>query len=220
VTPRDRKIKGEWERRDSDFYPTPADATLAVLQAIGIPNLRVWEPACGDGSMADVLKRRGNWVKATDLRHTGYGTGGVDFLDTHGLSWDVDAIITNPPFDLAWPFVQRALATGVPIIAMLLKDDFWSASTRSYLFRCNARPHMVCPLTWRPAFLEGERGKNPRMNVQWTVWLPGVADKTEFRPLARDRTADHKWSEEVLRSKIQFEIEKNVRLRAALEKEP
>lgn len=219
MTPRDRKIKGEWDRRESDFYPTPADATLAVLQMMGRTGMRVWEPACGDGSMADVLERQGNHVRATDLRHTGYGRGGVDFLGDHSLAWDVDAIITNPPFDLAWRFVLRALQTGVPTVAMLLKDDFWSASTRSYLFRSNARPHFVCPLTWRPAFLESERGKNPRMNVQWTVWLPGVADKTEFRPLLRDKSSVHLWSESVLRAKIQYEIEKNVRVRSTLAQE-
>lgn len=210
------KIKGDWTRRESDFYPTPADATFAMLKLLGNRRLHIWEPACGDGSMSDVLLAQGHKVTATDLRHSSYGTGGRDFLGPHATSWNVDAIITNPPFDLSWDFVKRALATGVPTVAMMLKDDFWSASTRSHIFYGTARPHFVCPLTWRPAFLESERGKNPRMNVQWSVWLPGVAEKTQFLPLARPRGFTHQWSKEVLWAKALYEVGRNARLRSAL----
>jgi hypothetical protein len=40
----------------------------------------IWEPACGDGTMARVLERTGCPVIATDLYDRGYGKAGYDFL--------------------------------------------------------------------------------------------------------------------------------------------
>ena len=55
-----------------DFFPTPEWATLALMDSENFEGL-IWEPACGDGSMARVLASKGNEVIATDLYDRGFG---------------------------------------------------------------------------------------------------------------------------------------------------
>lgn len=173
----------KWARKPADFYPTPVDATEVVIGAIkamrtpdGRRVQRIWEPACGDGRMARVLEWHGFEVISTDLReYSGYGWGGLNFLtetpwDKWG--WDcepIDLIITNPPFVLAEAFIRRAREL-CPNVMMLLKSQYWHAASRKKLFD-DITPSMVLPLTWRPSFLEKERGNSPLMDVLWTVWL-------------------------------------------------
>jgi len=168
------------KRRELDFYPTPPDVTHALMKFLHIhPCNIVWEPACGDGAMAEVIKQYGHEVIATDLRETGYGEGGVDFLLEDRKC---DAIITNPPFNISQEFIQHALSQA-RIVAMLLKSQYWHAAKRTSLFNV-MRPAFVLPLTWRPDFMGGERGGAPTMEVAWTVWIDQEED-TRIRLLER-----------------------------------
>ena len=184
------------ERKPADFYPTPRDVTVALCQWLDLkPETYVWEPACGDGAMAEVLAEfvGNDCVAATDLREdSGYGRGGVDFLSTtadehfHLADW----IITNPPFAVAAEFIAHAL-TITPNVAMLLKSNYWNAKGRISLFENNP-PSDILMLTWRPAFLEAERGRSPLMDVMWCVWREGSDGVTRFAPLERPRTTRNK----------------------------
>lgn len=179
-------------RKPADFYPTPADVTEALLQFLKLPPEQyIWEPACGDGAMSRVIERHGHQVLSTDLREdSGYGEGGIDFLafdvdPPSGIPFSAvynDWIITNPPFNLAEAFIRKALSI-TPNVAMLLKSQYWHAARRLALFE-EHRPSWVLPLTWRPAFLEAERGRSPLMDVIWVVWQ-GKANFTDFQPLRR-----------------------------------
>jgi hypothetical protein len=172
-------------RKPADFYPTPPDVTQCLLDFLDLPsNTYIWEPACGDGAMSKVLAEKHN-VRSTDLRDdSGFGEGGVDFLQTEG---QVDWIITNPPFKLAAAFIEHALSI-TPNVAMLLKSQFWHARGRITLFE-QYPPSFVLPLTWRPAFLEAERGSSPLMDVIWCVWRNGESP-TRFIPIRRPMKAD------------------------------
>lgn len=173
------------KRKPADFYPTPPDVTISLMDFLNIDESVVWEPACGDGAMAEVLRSYGHDVIATDLRDdSGYGKGGVNFLDTTPDDhWHIaDWVITNPPFNVAAKFIEHAL-TITPNVAMLLKSQYWHASSREKLFEEHP-PAWVLPLTWRPSFLEAERGNSPLMDVVWCVWLPDTSE-TMFRPLPR-----------------------------------
>ena len=172
------------KRKEADYYPTPPDVTEALMQFLKLPPTSIWEPACGDGSMARVLARHGHDVISTDLRpDSGYGRGGIDFLGADG---EAQWIITNPPFNLAHAFIVKALSI-TPNVAMLLKSQYWHAASRHDLF-LGHQPSWILPLTWRPAFLEAERGSSPLMDVMWVVWrdgdLPGL---TQFTPLPRPK---------------------------------
>jgi len=173
----------KWERKPSDLYPTPVDGTESLVPALkamrrpdGKPIKRVWEPACGDGRLARVLEWHGFEVIATDLReYPGFGYGGLDFLkDTPENKWgwdigEIDAIVTNPPFSLAEEFIRRAL-TFTPNVAMLLKQTYWNVGGRSRGLWFDHMPDLELKLTWRLAFLAGERGNSPLMDCMWAVW--------------------------------------------------
>jgi hypothetical protein len=149
-------------RAKSDFYPTPADATLALVKALALPRgTRIWEPACGEGHMVKVLKQCGYSVLATDI------SMGANFLTK---SYEpCDWIITNPPFSIADKFIERCLYFDRPF-ALLLKSHYWHAKKRLSLFR-RSPPSVLFPLTWRPDFLFKTRGGgSPLMDVMWCVW--------------------------------------------------
>lgn len=179
-----------WERKPADLYPTPVNAVEAIMElirALGVK--RVWEPACGDGRIARVLEWHGLNVTGTDLReHTGYGTGGLDFLNDDVLrKWGLDPeqfdmIMTNPPFSLARAFIERALMYA-PVVIMLVKQNYYNTDNR-YDFFNDMRPTMFLPLTWRLAFLP-ERGKSPLMDCAWAVWIRENTDECRMQPVKK-----------------------------------
>ena len=167
------------KRRALDYYPTPPDVTHALMNFLSLEPCRIWEPACGDGAMAKVLAEYGHDIFSSDIRETGYGQGGVDFLAT---THEYSAIITNPPFALSEAFIRHALPLA-ETVAMLLKSQYWHAAKRKALFE-EYPPAYVLPLTWRPDFMNNERGGSPTMDVHWTVWKSGQTD-TKYRLLAK-----------------------------------
>ena len=63
-----------------EFYPTPPEATLALLSVERFEGA-IWEPACGQGHISKVIETAGHTVVSTDLaRCWNYGQGGRDFL--------------------------------------------------------------------------------------------------------------------------------------------
>lgn len=162
------------KRRSLDFYPTPPDVTHALMKFVGLPkHFTVWEPACGDGAMSRVISQYCEYVISTDI------ATGNDFLLTTNK---VDAIITNPPFNLSEAFIRRSLGMA-DVVCMLLKSQYWHAKKRLTLFNENP-PAYVLPLTWRPDFMGGERGGSPTMDVAWSVWIKG-SKTTVYHPLKK-----------------------------------
>lgn len=48
-------------RRESDFYPTPPEVTVALLDFLRLPkNTVIWEPAAGEGDMLEAISA---WVR-------------------------------------------------------------------------------------------------------------------------------------------------------------
>lgn len=152
-------------RNEADFYPTPPECTLALLEHWTPVNI-VWEPACGDGAISRVLSDAGYATVSTDLHNRGYGDWTADFLVDRPPA-TFGSIVTNPPFSLAEKFIRRAASFGVPF-AMLVKSTYWHAATRAKIFE-ETRPEMVIAMTWRPSF-DLRRGTSPTMDVIWTVW--------------------------------------------------
>ena len=162
-------------RSASDFYPTPPEVTHALLNFLNLPAATViWEPACGDGHMLNVMLERGYQAKGSDIRY------GADFLTVP--CEPCDWIITNPPFSLADKFIERCAEHGKPF-AMLLKSQYWHAQKRLALFRDHP-PTYICPLTWRPDFTFGRSGSSPLMDVMWCIW---TKSETHYVPLERPR---------------------------------
>jgi hypothetical protein len=146
----------------------------------------VLEPACADGQMVAPLREFGYIVDGTDLRPgVKGGEGGIDFLNDNGffVTGCYDAVITNPPFVIAEQFIRRALEHA-PVVAMLLKAQYWNTKGRKKLFR-ETKPYLELNLTWRPAFLEEERGKSPLMDCMWVVWVRGNKEECKVRMIDR-----------------------------------
>jgi hypothetical protein len=119
-------------RRD-DLYETPPEAVRALLEVEQIPSGAVWEPACGPGAIARVLRESGHEVWATDLvdyDSPDQDQHGIDFLMEHGSApYYVGSIVTNPPFKLADQFVRHALLL-CPRVFMLLRLAFLESERR------------------------------------------------------------------------------------------
>ena len=173
-----------YDRKESDFYPTPPEVTEALLLSPAAHlffGATVWEPACGEGHMATVLEKHQPEVVSTDLSAECYGEGARDFLEEKErlAEW----IITNPPFYLSEQFIEKAISLGGNF-AFLLKSQYWHAAKRLKLFN-RFPPAYVLPLTWRPDFLFKTRGGgSPLMDVIWCVWTDGKTE-TKFIPLPK-----------------------------------
>ena len=187
ITGRSLTSASHIDRSKTDFYPTPPQATLALLGWLIGENAiskteTVWEPACGQGHISEVIKQFGINTYSTDKYDDSYSPELLDFLTVGENPAESDWIITNPPFSEAEEFIRKSLEFGTPF-AMLLKSQYWHSSRRRKLFE-ETNPSAVLPLTWRPDFQFGARGGSPTMEVQWTVWGIGGSN-TRYEPLAK-----------------------------------
>ncbi len=178
------------KRRELDFYPTPKNVTIALMNFLLKENkidkdFKVWEPACGNGAMSKVIESYGLNVFSSDIKDLGFDSKIMDFR-THDVDINFDAIITNPPFNLSEKFIRKAIGKS-RMVCMLLKSQYWHAKARLNLFN-EFPPAYILPLTWRPDFLEHERKEgekgSPTMEVAWSVWIKGNVD-TIYKPLAK-----------------------------------
>ena len=157
-----------YARQDRDLYETPAWVTEALFPHLGNYQ-KVWEPACGSGKMVSALAKRFPAIVATDI------DGGNDFL-TAETPEHCDAIVTNPPYDMATEFCERALRLMEPVggtVAMLLRTDFDHAKGRVHLFRdCPAFAKKVVLMRRIAWFVEanGRPKASPSFNHAWAIW--------------------------------------------------
>lgn len=172
-------------RREDDFYPTPPEATEALLDIIlnDIRGDMIHEPACGDGAISKVLEKNGLTVISTDLVDRGFGQSGMNFLDSVIVS---DVIITNPPFFLAEEFIRKAVSSPARRVYMLLKATYFHAKERTPLFE-KYPPARVMPLNFRLDFT-GE-GK-PTMECIWVEWDKDFKGLTQYGPILGKGSSD------------------------------
>jgi hypothetical protein len=160
-----------YARKANDFYATPSWVTKALVPFIPKRINRVWECACGDGQMVKPLKESGFDVIPTDIDNSGW-----DFLAMPAWANPFDAIITNPPFDLATQFIEQALRFTEPnagFVAMLLRTDFDHAKSRTHLFRDSPVFSCKVALLKRIVWFVEDDGKpkaSPSFNHAWYVW--------------------------------------------------
>lgn len=115
--------------RGLDLYQTPPEATWGLIKAEMLPTL-LWEPHCGRGAIADILRAAGHDVFCSDIVDRGYTHQHVtgDFLKSPvpGFEPHVRGIVMNPPFKNAALHVQHAIALS-PYVAALLPLRFLEA---------------------------------------------------------------------------------------------
>lgn len=160
--------KSGYERKEHDLYETPEWVTEALLPHIP-KTMKIWEPACGNGKMSAVLAKD-HHVVATDIFD--YGNVTIDFLQTSAPVVNPDAIITNPPYELATEFIEQALEFQKEtngLVAMLLRTDFDHAKSRRHLFADHQAFAKKLVLTKRIKWFLDSKGQ-PSFNHAWFVW--------------------------------------------------
>lgn len=127
------------ERVKNDFYATPRIATEAILNMIDLKG-SILEPAAGQGHISVVLKEKYPYseIVSTDLvqREERFGVhieGGINFL-THDYKRSFDNIITNPPFNIAQEFIERALQIANDKVVMFAKIQLLEGNKRKEMF--------------------------------------------------------------------------------------
>ena len=165
------------ERQEVDYYATDPIALEKLLAVEQFEN--VWECACGEGHLSEVLKAHGIHGKSSDLIDRGYGEV-LDFLH-NDIDWQGD-IITNPPYRLATEFVYKAIDTLKQgrKVAMIFPQRYLSSKTRYKLFT-QFPPKVVYAFSGRVgcAINGNFIGKsNSAVDYMWIIWEKGHIGNT------------------------------------------
>jgi hypothetical protein len=170
-------------RETNDFYATDPKAMHDLLKYETF-DLNIWEPACGEGNLSEVLKGYGYNVYSTDLIDRGYQDEQIDFLQTEN-KWFGD-IITNPPFKYTTEFVLKSLEsveTGAKV-AMFLKINYLSGKKRYKEIYSKFPPQRVYVFSSKIACSKNNdpKGfKHGAMDFVWLVWEKGKYAPTELK---------------------------------------
>ena len=176
------------ERQKEDFYATEPNALKLFLDKIAEDQFElqgcIWECACGQGHLAEELKRNGYTVKATDIIDRGYGDGIGDFLKQETRVWHT-SILTNPPFKLAEQFVEK----GIDLIqdgynlCLFLKIQFLEGQKRKELFKKYPPKYIYCYSARQKCAKDGEFEKYTATTqfYAWYVWEKGYIGETILR---------------------------------------
>lgn len=166
-------------RHADDFYATPAWCTRSIFPWLARSE-RMLDPCAGTGAILKVATEFwgsrcfgieinhvscvfARQLLSLDVRH-------ADALDPQTF-WGECAVVTNPPYSLAMPFVERALANahGAHEVAMLLRLNWLAGQKRAAFHR--AHPCDVYVLPKRPSFTPD--GRTDATEYAWMVWGPG-----------------------------------------------
>jgi len=162
-----------------DFFPTPAWATYALVDNEKFQG-DIWECACGNGAMSEVLESAGGKVISSDLYDRGYGEGDHDFLDSWRKSQN---IITNPPYNAAEGFVRSGLDRASNKFALLLRLAFLEGANRQRTIFTDAPPSRVWVFSERITFYPAgavQKGTGTTAYA-WFVWDKDAPSGTELK---------------------------------------
>jgi hypothetical protein len=166
-----------------DFFPTPPWATRALCECVLTESdwhgRSVWEPAAGEGHMADVLLEYFAFVLASDVHDYGRGhaigsfTGsGPDVIEWDGEHREPDWTITNPPFNAAVDFAERALQEATHGVALLLRSAWIEGAERYNRLFSRCPPSVVAFFVERVPMVKGRWDPNASTatSYAWFVW--------------------------------------------------
>lgn len=124
--------RSNFERRERDFYPTPAAAVMPLMHHIP-KGARFIEPCAGDGALVCHLQSAGLiCTHASDINPQSVQIIQQDAL-VISTPWVSDCIITNPPWarDILHPMIER-FSSILP--TWLLFDADWMHTRQSAPF--------------------------------------------------------------------------------------
>lgn len=179
------------ERQIDDYYATDPNALKIFLDKIKKDGLvlhkDIWECACGEGHLSEVLKNNGFNVWSTDLIDRGYGRGGIDFLKSISNEWNGD-ILTNPPYKFAKEFVERALEVTRKgcYIVMFLKIQFLEGQARLEMFKKYPPKYVYVNSKRQQCAKNGDfekygNGTGTAICYCWFIWEKGFEGEPRIR---------------------------------------
>jgi hypothetical protein len=162
-----------------DFFPTPSWATHALIDNEAFEG-EIWESACGNGAMSEVLKQTGSPVFSSDLYDRGYGQPGEDFLKPSRRAAN---IVTNPPYNAAEGFVRAGLEASTRKFAFLLRLAFLEGANRQRTIFSQSPPSRIWVFSERITFYPAgavQKGSGTTAYA-WFVWDKSSSGATEMK---------------------------------------
>lgn len=166
------------DSKDSlDDFPTPPWATRALIEHVIGPK-RVcdqicWEPAANRGYMSRPLQEYFKYVMESDIHD--YGDRNVaDFLsiEVDKSNLLVHWVITNPPFNKAQQFIEKAQSIATDGVAMLVRTSFLEGIMRYQTMFMTNPPDIVAQFSERVPMIKGKY--DPKASTAtsycWLVW--------------------------------------------------
>lgn len=198
-----------------DDFPTPPWAARALFEHVLMSRTGLrfteaelrqhsgLEPACGRGHVLRVMREHLGFVTGSDVHNYGHGATNVvmSYLDPEHPSF-TDWTITNPPFKLAEPFIDRALAHSSIGVAMLVRSAFLEGSGRHRRLFRDRPPTVVAQFVERVPMHRSrllKKGKTATAYC-WLVWVKNAEPRPFlWVPPCRkqlERFGDYFWSED------------------------
>ena len=176
------------DRANFDYYATDPKALEALLKRESFSKY-VWECACGEGHLSNVLSEHNHNVRSSDIVDRGYpGTEIIDFLKITKKDIYTDYsrdIITNPPYKYAKEFVEHALdiSSDTVKVAMFLKLTFLEGQARRELFE-KYPPKTIYVFSKRMICAKNgdfENTKSSAVAYAWFIWVKGFDGKPKIK---------------------------------------
>jgi hypothetical protein len=174
-------------RAGDDWFPTP-DCLITALIRYVLPEIQgaIWEPAAGDGRLADAMRDAGRDVLATDLFPRAPGIARLDFPHDNPPSEACGrAIVTNEPYRELNRFLTRGhqlLDRGfASALVLLFRNDALTTDGRAEALSQASLQWDCC---WRPVWVPGTKGGG-RWSCAWVLFNPSRGNQTVLRRLRR-----------------------------------
>lgn len=177
------------ERENNDYYATDPKALEIFLKKIKQDGLQlhknIWECACGEGHLSEVLKNNGYEVLSTDLINRGYGNGITNFLTFKPNFLYSGDILTNPPYRYAKEFVEKALEDIEEdcYVIMFLKIQFLEGQSRLKLFKKYPPKYIYVNSARQTCYINGDMSKKMSSATCycWFMWQKGFSGEPTIR---------------------------------------
>lgn len=196
-----------------DFFPTPPWATRALVFDVlnewdFMEPQTCWEPAAGEGHMAEVLRgcaKQFRSVHASDVGDYGKGYAVGSFTgagaDVAQCPFQPDWIITNPPFNLALEFAERGLAEAHVGVCLLVRS-VWAEGRERFERLFNVTPpSIIAQFCERVPMVKGrwDPKASTATSYAWFIWLKNDSPNrpTEYRWIPPGARARHTRSTDV-----------------------
>ncbi len=165
-------------RAEDEWYVEPSWSVAALATVENLAH-KVYDPACGGGTIPRTLSALGHEVIGTDLVDRGYGQV-VDFLTATPRDLDAD-IVCNPPYlrgEGTIAFINRAVSANYRKACFIVNESFLFSRRRKALFEAWPLAR-IWFLSDRPSMPPGAllasgevEAKGGTANYSWLVFMP------------------------------------------------